>query len=304
MSVANLAYHALTFLPVFGLIFFNSEIAAFVHSQLEPGDTFIRHVADYSGFVAAFFWFLVNERLDLSEKAYVLIHSRQNPLEYVVGAEGYSEASWERFSGAPATRFALLELPGEANESEEFCSPNCGVLLAFLDTFFVCIPESQNYSLETDYASENNSVSMTLSEGDCGVYLAFSEVEESESFFPNLSKLSTEEERSSYLKMSLAAAADPATRVGPDNVLIKEISDQSISGIRGISYDARVTKPDDQTLFYKTRCLHLEISKKYYEIDLFVDDDCSEDLLAFSNVILRSVAVRQGVFLGQYAAFR
>lgn len=103
--------------------------------------------------------------------------------------------------------------------------------------------------------------------------------------------------------MSLAAAADPTTRIGPDNVLITEISDQSISGIRLISYDASVTKPDDQTLLYQKRCLYLEISKKHYEIDLFVDDDCSEDLLAFSNAILRSVALRQGVFLGQYAAF-
>ena len=304
MIVGIWIYHALTFLPIFGPIFFNNEIAEFVHSQFELGATPLVDVANYSGFLAALLWFLINERLDLSEKAYVFIHSRQDPLEYAEGAEGYLEAGWERFAGAPAPQFAMLELPGETNKSEEFSNPRCGVLLALLDTFFVCVPEGQTYSLEIDYASENNSVSMTLSEGDCGVYFSFSEVEESESLFLNLLKLSTEQERSRYLKMSLAAAADPTTRIGPDNVLITEMSDQSISGIRGMSYGARLTKPDDQTLIYQTRCLHLEISKQHYEIDLFFDDDCSEDLLAFSNAILRSVAVRQGVFLGQYAAFR
>ena len=146
---------------------------------------------------------------------------------------------------------------------------------------------------------------MTLSEGDCGVYFSFSELEESDLLFSSLSKLSTIEERSRYLKMILSSAAYPTTRIGPDNVLITEISDQSISGVRGISYDARVTKPEDQTLFYQKRCLYLEISKKHYEVELFVDNDtCSEDLLAFSKATLSSAAVRQGVFLGQYAAFR
>lgn len=305
MSIATWIYHGVNFLPFFGLVFFNSEIAAYVHTRFEAGDTFTGNVIDYSGFVAAFLWLLVSEKLDLSEKAYMFFDSRQDPLGYVAGAEGYSEASWERFSGAPATQFAILKLPGETNKSEEFSSPRCGVLLAFLDTFFVCVPHGLTYSLEIDYSSENNSVSMTLSEGDCGVYFSFSELEESDLLFSSLSKLSTIEERSRYLKMILSSAAYPTTRIGPDNVLITEISDQSISGVRGISYDARVTKPEDQTLFYQKRCLYLEISKKHYEVELFVDNDtCSEDLLAFSKATLSSAAVRQGVFLGQYAAFR
>jgi hypothetical protein len=302
MRVATWVYHAITFLPFLGLIYFNSEIAAFVHSRFESSNTFIGDVVDLSGIVAGLLWLLINERLDLSEQAYVFIHSRQDPLEYAEGAEGYSEASWERFSGAPATQFSMLQLPGETNKSEEFSTPGYGVLLALLDIFFVCVPKSDKYSLNIDYANENNLVLMTLSEGDVFVYINFSELEESESLFRNLSPLSTEEERSRYLKISLAATT---SRVWPEDVLITGISDQSFSGIRGISYDARVTKPEDQALFYHKRSLHLEINKRHYEIELYVDDDaCSEGLLAFSNAILRAVVVRQGVFLGQYAAFR
>lgn len=304
MMVGIWIYHALTFLPIFGLIFFNSEIAEFVHSQFELGATLLGDVANYSGFLAALLWFLINDRLDLSEKAYVFILSRQDPLEYAEGAEGYLGAGWERFAGAPATQFAMLELPGETNKSEEFSNPRCGALLAVLDTFFICVPENQKFSLEIDYAIENTSVYVTLSEGERGVKLSFSELEEPESLFPSLSKPSTEEELSRYLKMSLAAAADPSAGVGPDDVFINEITDQSISGIRGISYDARIIKPDDQTVFYQMRCLQLAADGNHYEIKFFDDAACSEDLLVFSSALLRAVAVRQGVFLGQYAAFR
>lgn len=300
MIVGIWIYHALTFLPIFGLIFFNSEIAEFIHSQFDLGATLFGDFANYSGFVAALLWFLINDKLDLSEKAYVFIHSRQDPLEYAEGSEAYSEASWVRFIGASATQFAMLDLPGESNKSEEFASPSCGVLIALLDTFFVCIPESESYSLKIDYANDNNSVFMTVSEGDVSVYFCFSELEESESLFSDLGQLSTEEERSKYLEMSLAAAS---RRIKPDDVLISGTYDQSISGIRGIYYDARVINPEDQTLVYHKYSTHLEIKQRYYEIDLHVDDDaCSEGLLAFSTAILRAVVVRQGVFLGQYTA--
>lgn len=65
MIVGIWIYHALTFLPIFGLIFFNNEIAEVVHSQFELGATLLGDVANYSGFVAALLlWFLINDRLD------------------------------------------------------------------------------------------------------------------------------------------------------------------------------------------------------------------------------------------------
>ena len=165
MNIANWISYLALFGPFFALIFFNSVIAYQLHSAFDASGPILGLIAEAPGFLGAAFWLLLAERVNVADRVYTSIERLQHPLDYVLGADGYSSAKWKRFVSAPATKFAMLDLPGEQENSSEFCKPRHGVALAFLDTFFLCLPAQTDFEIEVDYAAEANNAWLTISDG-------------------------------------------------------------------------------------------------------------------------------------------
>lgn len=303
MNIANWISYLALFGPFFALIFFNSVIAYQLHSAFDASGPILGLIAEAPGFLGAAFWLLLAERVNVADRVYTSIERLQHPLDYVLGADGYSSAKWKRFVSAPATKFAMLDLPGEQENSNEFCKPRHGVALAFLDTFFLCLPAQTDFEIEVDYAAEAKNAWLTISDGADELILSFSESSSSETHSGTALLLNSHEERIKHLKLMLANAADGSYGIEPSDVAISNLSAQTVMGMSSLSYSAIVTNASDGEIFYATRCLYLGGNEKCFEINLFGEELCGERLKNFALKLSSSVVMKEGAFLGQFSAF-